>query len=533
MSWRAIAPRIAGTAPNGTYCIGRVDLIVGVNQQKSVSGRKVSGNGPSLVRNLLPTHAPVEPVARPDHLWLAIYLPYLPLESLGHGNNNQAIAVYEQQGQTQQIVTPNQQAQENGVRPGMTLAVAQTLAPALKAVVRDTAAEKIQLTQFAIKAACWTPAITVLEDGLLLDIAGSLRLYGGTQSLLGQIRSWITDKALLPCIALTPTPASALLCARAGKSICVSSQSKLNAAVRTLPAQMLATHPKQHRLLMQLGIRTIGDLQRLPRNGLARRLGPDIVGRLDKLLGQAPDPQAFFTLPPEFTRSATLPAEGVEAPFLLPFIERLLVRLENYLYQHHILVEHLYWCLAGAKGPLMKIPVPLTRPCRDTQHLLSLSQLAFETVQTTNPITKITLQVHRFTRATQISGGLFQEMQSDANDGSTLVERLQSRLGPAVVYGICIQADHRPEKAWRHCTPGETGLLPGGAQRPLWLLEAPRPAQASQGLLQQLDCRERICSGWWDDHPVRRDYYQNTTSVIKTWIFRDLNSGQWHLHGIF
>ncbi|MBT6665292.1 MAG: hypothetical protein HOB01_08050, partial [Gammaproteobacteria bacterium] len=105
------------------------------------------------MRSLLPAHAPVEPVAHPDHLWLAIYLPYLPLESLGHSNNSQAIAVYEQQGQTQQIVTPNQQAQKNGVRPGMTLAVAQTLAPALKAVARDTAAEKAQLTQFAIKAA--------------------------------------------------------------------------------------------------------------------------------------------------------------------------------------------------------------------------------------------------------------------------------------------------------------------------------------------------------------------------------------------
>jgi protein ImuB len=67
----------------------------------------------------------------------------------------------------------------------------------------------------------------------------------------------------------------------------------------------------------------------------------------------------------------------------------------------------------------------------------------------------------------------------------------------------------------------------------LWLLEAPRPVQTGQGLLQQLGCRERICSGWWDDHPVRRDYYQDTTSVTKTWIFRDLNSGRWHLHGIF
>lgn len=502
-------------------------------QQKGTSGWKFPDSGPSLVRNLLPVHAPVEPASRPDHLWLAIYLPYLPLESLGHGNDNQTIAVYEQQGQTQQIVTPNQQAEKNGVRPGMTLAVARTLAPALKAVVRDTAAEKIQLTQFAIEATHWTPAIALLEDSLLLDIAGSLRLYGGTQLLLGQIRSWITDKALLPCIALMPTPASALLCAYTGKSICVTSQSKLNAAVRTLPAKMLAAQPKQHRLLAQLGIRTIGDLMRLPRNGLARRLGPDIVNRLDKLLGQTPDPQDFFTLPPEFTQSAALPAEGVATPFLLPFIERLLTRLESYLCRHHILVEHLHWCLTGAKGPLMKIPVQLTQPCQDAQHLLSLSQLAFETVQTTDPITKLTLQVRHFTRATQISDGLFQKMQSDANDGSALVERLQSRLGPTAVRGICIQADHRPEKAWRHCAPGETGLLPGGAQRPLWLLENPRSIQANQGLLQRLSHRERICSGWWDDRPVRRDYYQDITGAIKAWIFRDLNSGQWHLHGIF
>ncbi len=117
MSWRAIAPRIAGPAPNGTYRIGRVDLIVGAYQQKSASGRKVSSSGPSLVRSLLPAHAPVEPAARPDHLWLAIYLPYLPLESLGHGNNSQAIAVYEQQGQTQLIVTPNQPAEKTVYAP--------------------------------------------------------------------------------------------------------------------------------------------------------------------------------------------------------------------------------------------------------------------------------------------------------------------------------------------------------------------------------------------------------------------------------
>ena len=45
--------------------------------------------------------------------------------------------------------------------------------------------------------------------------------------------------------------------------------------------------------------------------------------------------------------------------------------------------------------------------------------------------------------------------------------------------------------------------------------------------------RERICSGWWDGQTVRRDYYFAETASIKLWIFRDLDSGSWHLHGIF
>tara|TARA_B100001123_G_scaffold411460_1_gene507688 strand:+ start:426 stop:581 length:156 start_codon:yes stop_codon:yes gene_type:complete len=44
---------------------------------------------------------------------------------------------------------------------------------------------------------------------------------------------------------------------------------------------------------------------------------------------------------------------------------------------------------------------------------------------------------------------------------------------------------------------------------------------------------ERISSGWWDEDPVRRDYYRASNGKLQAWIFRDLENGHWFLHGIF
>ena len=108
------------------------------------------------------------------------------------------------------------------------------------------------------------------------------------------------------------------------------------------------------------------------------------------------------------------------------------------------------------------------------------------------------------------------------------------------MHGLRSQADHRPEKAWDRCDPGQIGTTLFGGARPLWLLETPKSIRVSNGRLffgnQTLSIqrsRERICSGWWDNQAVRRDYYFAETASIKLWIFRDLDSGRWHLHGIF
>lgn len=479
------------------------------------------------------------PPAALDHLWLAVSFPFLPLEALGQVRQ-QPMVVVVQQGQMQKVITPNYSAQRSGIQAGMTLIAAQTLNPALHAISRDIAAESNRLQKLALMAGNWTPAVSIIENNLLLDIAGSTRLFGGIAQLLEQIQAWIASEALSPCVSVMPTPASAILCARTGKSLCITAREHIHGAIREIPTQALVTDTKRQQALNRFGINTLGDLLRLPRDGMARRLGPDLVQKLDKLLGRQPDPQKAITPPPVFHQRIVFDAGIANTEQLVPFMETLLEELQIHLTRHHILAEQFEWHLLNESDSSHRIPVYLTHPHRDAFDLMKLSQLAFEKFKTKDVITHIALKASCFAPMPSSSKDIFSTLPKSADYGTSLVDRLQNRLGRHAVQGLCLQPDHRPEKAWGHCKVGETSALSHGAQRPLWLLETPRSVRISQGQLvlggQVLflqSQRERICSGWWDSHPIRRDYYHARTATLRVWIFRDLNSGNWCLHGIF
>jgi protein ImuB len=87
--------------------------------------------------------------------------------------------------------------------------------------------------------------------------------------------------------------------------------------------------------------------------------------------------------------------------------------------------------------------------------------------------------------------------------------------------------------------PGGSATTPD-APRPVWLLPEPQPlahlVETQPWVLR--DGPERIESGWWDGHDIRRDYYIATTPSGETaWIYRDhrygIDDGEWFLHGLF
>jgi protein ImuB len=45
---------------------------------------------------------------------------------------------------------------------------------------------------------------------------------------------------------------------------------------------------------------------------------------------------------------------------------------------------------------------------------------------------------------------------------------------------------------------------------------------------------ERIETGWWRGRHVQRDYFRVTDSAgSRFWLFRERNTGEWFLHGVF
>jgi protein ImuB len=65
------------------------------------------------------------------------------------------------------------------------------------------------------------------------------------------------------------------------------------------------------------------------------------------------------------------------------------------------------------------------------------------------------------------------------------------------------------------------------------MLAQPQPFDDWEGL--RVSGPERIETGWWDGHDVRRDYYVAWTRAgIRLWIFRERPpGGGWFLHGVF
>ncbi len=83
---------------------------------------------------------------------------------------------------------------------------------------RDPAAEAAALAAVATWATQFTPTVALAPpDAVLVEIGGSLRLFGGLPKLTARLSAGVRDLGYAARLAQAPTPTAALLFARAGK----------------------------------------------------------------------------------------------------------------------------------------------------------------------------------------------------------------------------------------------------------------------------------------------------------------------------
>src|SRR5262249_49319381 len=104
-------------------------------------------------------------------------------------------------------------------------------------------------------------------------------------------------------------PRAAWWLARSGTERFVETTAGLEAALIGLPATVLDCEDGTLETLRAIGARTLGEVLRLPREGLARRFGQRLLDELDRALGPIPEPRRYFTPPARFRARLELVAE--------------------------------------------------------------------------------------------------------------------------------------------------------------------------------------------------------------------------------
>lgn len=490
---------------------------------------------------LVPRQPAVGAGSRARELWLAAHFPRLPLEALlPMAAQGRAAAVTAADDPRRSIVACNERAARQGIAPGMSLNAALALVPGIRLEEQRPASEAALLDRLARWALQFTPVVSLEAPATVLaEVRGSLDLFGGAMALCRRALAGLQAAGLQASLAIAPTARGALWLARSGLALTVTRADAMPGLAARLPLTCLQWPEDTVATLAGLGIRSVADLLRLPRAGFAARFGPRLLDELDEGMGRRPEPRRRHVVPERFDEQFELPAAAGATPQLQPALGQLLQGLEAFLRVRACGISAVRVDLGHRGHPPTRIRLGLARLACDTGHLRGLLRERLAQCRLPAPVVALRLRSGVLLPLALRDASLFERgRRADPEATARLLDRLRARLGRPAVFGVCPVPEHRPERAWRVAEPGGAAPVPGSwpvarPARPLWMLAEPQPFDDWDGAL--VSGPERIETGWWDGHDVRRDYYVALTRAgIRLWIFRERPPGQgWFLHGIF
>lgn len=489
------------------------------------------------------------------------------------------------------MVCASEEAAQEGVYPGMTLAHARALCPGLVDAEHDPQSDRKGLEGLARWMMRFSPQVglyAVQEDllpAIFVDVTGCERVFGGLANLMEQAREDLRRMKLSVRLAIAPSLGSAWAIASCGQEDGkIVRPDQLRSALKDLPVRALRIGEEMVQSLYHLGIQTIGQLLELPREALPARFGTILLQRIDQALARVNEP--LVAMGHEAPISARLDFDG--AVDSLEAIWRVFQWLIGKI------VQELHRRGCGARRVEVEFFRPyassivktifLSRPSRDPVRLFNLMRCAMEGLEeearrhggtkarrgksllahvsdadsmTCDGFVGIGLAVPVFEKITQEQIRLMEGEEFDGRlELDSLIERLCLRLGEEGVGQAELIESYIPERAWgislAPCTHGERVRVRGNL-RPLHLL--PRPEEIAvmvspshdlegrpisftrQGTVHRLVESlgpERISGQWWEGHNKTRDYFLTEDEEAgRWWVFRVVETRKWYLHGIF
>ncbi|MHA7880625.1 MAG: Y-family DNA polymerase [Saccharospirillum sp.] len=471
-----------------------------------------------------------------DRLWLYVHFPLLALESrLGPAQvDNPPQLLLDRAGRT--VLQCNAVAAQCHVRPGMSPATAYCLLERVQVAHIDDHQTAQQLSRLALALYAGCADIRLCApDGLLLNAAPMLTLFGGLDAWLARLERRLRHLGLSHQIALGPTPLAARLLARQHRRHCHQDPDTVRAALDNLPLAQLDLPERLDEKLTAMGLSHYRQLRQLPLSELGYRFGAPLVRHIQALSRPTPMGQPF-TPPQRFHERLELAFEAELASGLIFPARRLLQHLEAYLQVQRRTAARLLWQLEHREQAATPVQVQAVQGLRRAEDWLTLTSLALERQPLPAPVIALQLQVQQTQPETRPDDDLLGTAHPQA-DADHLLSLLMSRLGPGKLYRPQAGPDPRPWHASQPQTPSPAQANNPAAclarHHPTLLLEAPKPVTLTPYRL--LSGPERIVTGHWLQQPAfRRDYVVawHEQNQQQHWLARHDN-GVWYLEGVF
>ncbi len=429
------------------------------------------------------------------------------------------------------IVSANDAARAAGLHVGQRLSAAQALLSQFEAIPYDRESVERWLRFLAAVAYRYSSEVSLLPHAIVLEVSKSMGLFGPWPRLESMLRADFTDLGFRHRMAAAPTAHAAHVLTTVSDGQAVLSSDSLRNALQRVPIAKSRLPANAITALPSMGIRTLGQVLALPRDGLRRRFGAELLASLDRLTGDLPTGLALYRPPDTFDLRIELLHEVENQSALIFPVRRMVDDLAAYLAGRDGGVQRFLLRLEHHEGRFTDVPVGLLASERDGALLFEFARGRLEHVTLPEPVLALRLIARDLPAFVPAGRDLFDERPANALPIEQLRERLRARLGDGAAYRLGSTQDPRPERAQREATHDEVPIEPH--PRPTWLLPRPIPLRGGNPII--LAGPERLETGWWDGGEVCRDYYVIETSLgQEAWAFcaPDEQTG-WMIHGWF
>ncbi len=463
-------------------------------------------------------------------MFAAVYIPQFPVAAWLRAEpqaRGEALAVLGGESPTEHVVAFNRVAQALGLERGMSRAQAQILGP-VRFRRRSLAEEQAALAVLSAVTERFSPRVQAVAGpanayGGSRELAASLLLdRSGTETLLGPVRDYTQKLAAALSalgfqaqVAAAPNAEASLMLARSCPGPTCVEGPQLARRLAALPVTALPCSEPTFAILARWGIRTLGELARLPEAALVSRLGQP-ARRLQRLaLGVedsflAPQEEAFT-----LQEQIELDTPVTLLHSLLFVVSPMLDRILRQAMERACALRSVTLTLDLTKG-VCKIEVRPATPSQNRDGLLKLLHLQLQAHPPRAPILAVTLTAEP--ALPQVAQrGLFQAQFPEADKLDLLVARLKSIAGEDRVGSPQLVNSHRedlfrlapfapstafrkppthpPPAALRRSRPPEPVLVQvhGGAPRSLFYGGVQFQIAAAAGPWQ-------TSGSWWDEH---------------------------------